>query len=208
MATPAAYGNSQARGWIRAVAAGLYHSHSNTGSKLHLWPMLHLVATLDTLTTKQGQGSNPRPHRLYIRFLTHWATMGTPYFIFSKFITSTLDVRNSSETNLITFTCSKPFSGNHCPQEAGTPQHGLSIAPMTRPAPQLWLLLLSWGSFSPLSLSMCCFLTHRLEIFDWLRSTAPLYLILNLILERATLTPNLVRSHSTLDLTILRLVSF
>ena len=35
-ATPAAYGGSQARGWIRASAAGL---HSNTRSELHLWPM-------------------------------------------------------------------------------------------------------------------------------------------------------------------------
>jgi len=32
-ATPAAYGGSQARGPIRATAASLHHSHSNTGSK-------------------------------------------------------------------------------------------------------------------------------------------------------------------------------
>ena len=35
-ATPAAYGGSQARGLIRAVAAGLHHSHSNTGSEPRL----------------------------------------------------------------------------------------------------------------------------------------------------------------------------
>ena len=35
-AAPAAYGSSQARGGIRAAAASLYHSHSNSGSKLHL----------------------------------------------------------------------------------------------------------------------------------------------------------------------------
>ena len=35
-AAPVAYGNSQARGQIRATAASLYHSHSNAGSKLHL----------------------------------------------------------------------------------------------------------------------------------------------------------------------------
>ena len=29
-----AYGGSQARGLIRAVAAGLHHSHSNLGSEL------------------------------------------------------------------------------------------------------------------------------------------------------------------------------
>ena len=32
-AGPAAYGGSQARGPIRAVAAGLHHSHSNMGSE-------------------------------------------------------------------------------------------------------------------------------------------------------------------------------
>ena len=35
-AIPMAYGGSQARGLIRAVAAGLHHSHSNARSELHL----------------------------------------------------------------------------------------------------------------------------------------------------------------------------
>ena len=34
--TPAAYGDSQARGLIRAVAAGLCHSHSNARSELQM----------------------------------------------------------------------------------------------------------------------------------------------------------------------------
>ena len=46
MAAPVAYGSSRARGQIGAAAAGLHHSHSNTGSELHLGPMLQLVATL------------------------------------------------------------------------------------------------------------------------------------------------------------------
>ena len=37
-ATPTPYGSSQARGWIRATAASLDHSHSNTGSKPLLQP--------------------------------------------------------------------------------------------------------------------------------------------------------------------------
>ena len=45
-ATPAAYGRSQARGRIGAAAAGLHHSHSNTGS----------------LTPEQVQVSNLHPH--------------------------------------------------------------------------------------------------------------------------------------------------
>ena len=46
-ATLAAYGGSQARGRIRAVAAGLHQSHSNAGSELCLQPIPHLTATLD-----------------------------------------------------------------------------------------------------------------------------------------------------------------
>jgi len=46
-AAPTAYGGSQARGLIGAVAAGLYHSHSNSRSKPCLRPTPQLVATLD-----------------------------------------------------------------------------------------------------------------------------------------------------------------
>ena len=35
------YGSSQARGRIRAVAAALHHSHSNSGSELHPQPAHH-----------------------------------------------------------------------------------------------------------------------------------------------------------------------
>ena len=45
--TPVAYGSFQARGWIRATAAGLCHSHSNPGSDLWLWPTPQLMATPD-----------------------------------------------------------------------------------------------------------------------------------------------------------------
>jgi len=43
----AAYGGSQARGLIRAVAAGLCQSHYNVGSELRLRPTLQLTAALD-----------------------------------------------------------------------------------------------------------------------------------------------------------------
>ena len=42
-AIPATYGSSQARGQIRAAAAGLCHSHSNAGSEPHLQPMTQLT---------------------------------------------------------------------------------------------------------------------------------------------------------------------
>ena len=47
VATPVAYGGSQARGLTGAVAAGLRQSHSNSGSKLHLQPTPQLTATPD-----------------------------------------------------------------------------------------------------------------------------------------------------------------
>ena len=46
-ASPAAYGGSQARGLIRAVAASLCHSHSNAGSEPRLQPTPQLTATPD-----------------------------------------------------------------------------------------------------------------------------------------------------------------
>ena len=46
-ATPVAYGSSQAKGQIGAVAAGLHHSHSATPSELHVRPTPQLTATRD-----------------------------------------------------------------------------------------------------------------------------------------------------------------
>ena len=46
-AAPAAYGGSQARGQIGAVAASLRQSHSNAGSEPRLQRTPQLTATLD-----------------------------------------------------------------------------------------------------------------------------------------------------------------
>ena len=46
-AAPAAYGGSQARGLIGAVATGLRQSHSNVGSEHRLQPTPQLTAMLD-----------------------------------------------------------------------------------------------------------------------------------------------------------------
>ena len=61
-AAPMAYGGSQARGQIKAVAAGLHHSHSNVGSEPHLWPTPQLTAMTDPQNYEQGQRVNPQPH--------------------------------------------------------------------------------------------------------------------------------------------------
>ena len=47
-AASVAYGGSQARGPVGAVAAGLHQSHSNAGSELRLQPTPQLTATPDT----------------------------------------------------------------------------------------------------------------------------------------------------------------
>ena len=46
-AAPMAYGGSQARGLIRAVAAGLRQSHNNARSQPRLQPTSQLTATPD-----------------------------------------------------------------------------------------------------------------------------------------------------------------
>ena len=46
-ATPTAYRSSQARGLIRAIAAGLHHTHTNTRSEPCLQPTPQLMATPD-----------------------------------------------------------------------------------------------------------------------------------------------------------------
>ena len=55
MATPAAYGGSQARGRIRAAAASLRHSHSNMWSKLQLWPAPQFTAS-QILAVSEARG--------------------------------------------------------------------------------------------------------------------------------------------------------
>ena len=78
MATPAAYGRSQARDRIGAAGAGLFHS--NAGFELHLW---HVAAysSANPEPTDRGQGSNPYPHKDIVRFLTCSATTGTPILV-------------------------------------------------------------------------------------------------------------------------------
>ena len=55
-----AYVGSQARGRIRAEAAGLHHD--SMGSEPCLRPTPQLTAMLDHRPTERGQGLNPHPH--------------------------------------------------------------------------------------------------------------------------------------------------
>ena len=53
-ATPAAYGGSQTRGWIGAVATGLHHSHSHIRSKQRLQPTPGLTTPILNLWARLG----------------------------------------------------------------------------------------------------------------------------------------------------------
>ena len=74
-ATPEAYGGSQARDQIGAVAAGLCHSHSNTRSKLCLQPTPQLMVMLNPQPTEWGQGLNLQSSWILVRFVFHCATI-------------------------------------------------------------------------------------------------------------------------------------
>ena len=70
MAAPMAYGSSQARSGIRAVASSLHHSHSNEGSEPHLQPTPQFTATLDHLTHGVRPGAEPASSWILVRFIS------------------------------------------------------------------------------------------------------------------------------------------
>ena len=80
-ATPAAYGSSQAKCQIGATAASLHHSHSSSGSKLCLWPTTTTHSNARSLTHWVRSGIEPASSWIPVRFLTCWATTGTPTFL-------------------------------------------------------------------------------------------------------------------------------
>ena len=99
-----AYGNSWARGQIRA--AGLHHSHSNTRSKLHLWQ--HRI-----LTHWWSPESKPSSSQNYAGFLTHWAATGGP-IIFKIFFLWYFSLDIFPDLSLILLLPSKAFSNLLC----------------------------------------------------------------------------------------------
>ena len=88
-----AYGGSQARGRIGAIADGLRQSHSNEGSEPRLQLTPQLTAMPDLQPTKRGQGWNPQPHTWFlVRFVNHWATTGTPFYYFTVIYTQSISL--------------------------------------------------------------------------------------------------------------------
>ena len=69
-AAPEVYGGSQARGLIRATAAGLHHSHSNVRSLTH-WVRPEI---------------EPMSSWILVGFVNFWASVGAPRFISFTFV--------------------------------------------------------------------------------------------------------------------------
>ena len=94
-AAPTVYGGSQTRGLIRAVAASLYHSHSNVISELCLQPTPQLTPLSDPWIF------NPLRDQTCIlvdasQIHFHWATMGTPAFIVLNFSNYNILLKSSN----------------------------------------------------------------------------------------------------------------
>ena len=72
------------RGRIGALAAGLFLSHSNTGSEQCLWPTPQLGAAPDPQPTEWSQGLNLPLHGYQSDSCLHWAMMGTASWAFQS----------------------------------------------------------------------------------------------------------------------------
>ena len=72
-----AYGSSQARGWIRSVAAGL-HPATATPDLSTVWRLHPAHGNAISLMNWGWLGIELASSWILFRYLTHWATMGTP----------------------------------------------------------------------------------------------------------------------------------
>ena len=91
--TSVAYANSQARGLMGAVAAGLLHSHSNTRSEPHLRPTPQFTATPDPLNHWARPGIESESSWIVVRFVTAepwWELLISIFFLVLPSISWTL----------------------------------------------------------------------------------------------------------------------
>jgi len=79
-AAPAAYGGSQARGQIGAVATGLHHSHSNAGIPASSSTYATGCRNSGSLTHWARSGIEPATSWFLVGFANHCAMTGTPRF--------------------------------------------------------------------------------------------------------------------------------
>ena len=86
---PEAYGSSQARGQIRAIAADPHHSHSHTGLEPYLWPTSQVTATLDYPTHWVRPGIELAFSWILVRFISaapQWELHSFIFFFFFFFL--------------------------------------------------------------------------------------------------------------------------
>ena len=85
-AAPAAYGSSKSRGWIRAAAADLHHSHSNIGSKPQLWHTRPDCSKAGSLTHWGRPGIKPASfwrHLQVLNPLNHNGNSPVPFIVYN-----------------------------------------------------------------------------------------------------------------------------
>ena len=82
--TPKAYEVARLGVKLELQLASLHHSHSNNGPKPHLEPTPKPMAMSDPLTHWVRPGNDPTSSWILVGFLTHWATVGTPFFSLLK----------------------------------------------------------------------------------------------------------------------------
>ena len=101
----AAYGGSQATGWVGAAAAGLYHSHRNTESEPRLWPTPQLTVTPDPCCWVRP-GIEPISSWVLVGFINCWAMTGIPSLFFFLSLFSFLFFSLSLTRAHVCFCCS------------------------------------------------------------------------------------------------------
>ena len=139
-AAPVAYGHSQARGPIGAVASGLRHSHSNAGSLTNPW------------STEWGQRWNLPPHgyKSDSFLLSHKGNSKTFFFLFflPSFLPSFLSLSLSPLACLLCKAEPKVYGGSQARGRIGAAAAGLCQSHSNtrsklhlRPMPQLMATL-------------------------------------------------------------------
>ena len=121
-----AWGGSQARGLIGALATDLHQRHSNARSEPHRWPTPQLRARqiLNTLSETRDW-----THNLMVPIQIHfcWAMMGTPiYILFSHFIL------HHVPTKVVRYSSLCCTAGSHC---ISTPNAIVCIYSTQTPSP-------------------------------------------------------------------------
>ena len=103
-----AYGSSQARGPIRAVAAGLRHTTATAhGTQTMSANYTPAHGNMGFLTHWVRSGIEPASSWILVGLITHWATMGTPFF--SLLLYYWFQQRICWKTNVIKVGCIQEF---------------------------------------------------------------------------------------------------